>query len=111
MSEMPPGVDPLIDQFFKMLNHLQFEQANMILAEMRTKMVDYAHYDLWSTYLAGVLEQEKNRDWAKAERIFQQVAAANPQPKAAPQPEAPKPPPGSAVLGGQQGPTWKRPGA
>lgn len=55
-----------------------------------------------------LLEQKSKEEKAAKAAEF---AAANPQPKAPPQPEAAKPPPGSTVLGGGQGPAWKRPGS
>jgi tetratricopeptide (TPR) repeat protein len=78
MSQRPNRLDPLIDQFFKALKQLRFDQAERVLTEMRAMIPEYNHYALWSTYLSGVVEQEQNRDWAKAERIFQQVLAADP---------------------------------
>ncbi len=78
MQVNPSGYDPMIDGFFKALNQLQFTQAALILDQMRAQRADQPDYLLWANYLSGVLAQEQHRDWAKAERSFQQVLAANP---------------------------------
>ncbi|MEZ4707634.1 MAG: CHAT domain-containing protein [Caldilineaceae bacterium] len=70
--------DNLINEFFKALELRDFEQTDETLQKLRGLGSRHDKYRFWANYLAGVLEQEKNNDWAKAEEIFDQVLAEHP---------------------------------
>lgn len=68
-----------LNRFFKALKELQFDEIAVILDEMEHIASEKTHYRLWTHYFSGVVEQEKNRNWSKAEEIFANVLARNPE--------------------------------
>lgn len=78
MNRQQIAHDTTINAFFKALELRDFEQTDIILQKLYDLASQKNNYRIWATYLSGVLEQEKNNDWAKAETIFNRVLASQP---------------------------------
>jgi len=72
--------DPLLNRFFSALKLRQHPETNNVLTEMQAAAATVPRYAAWATYLSGVLAQEIERDWARAESIFLTLQAAKPPP-------------------------------
>ena len=77
--EQKQGIyNEFINEFFIALELRDFTQTDVILKKFYALGSSSNHYRLWASYLSGVLEQEKNNNWAEAEQIFGLVLADQP---------------------------------
>jgi len=59
-----------IQAFFEGLNLRKLEQCEAALAELQALARTLPAYGSWCDYFRGILANERDRDWAEAERIF-----------------------------------------
>jgi CHAT domain-containing protein/tetratricopeptide (TPR) repeat protein len=69
MRTKPSGQD-LIDAFFGTLEGRKLDQCESLLEQLQSLSQEQPAFAPWCTYLEGILANERDRDWAKAERIF-----------------------------------------
>jgi CHAT domain-containing protein/tetratricopeptide (TPR) repeat protein len=67
---MTDAEHPLVEAFFQALRLSQMDQCQAALAEMETVATDDPSLLPWCSYLRGVLANERDQDWAAAERAF-----------------------------------------
>ena len=60
----------LIDAFFAALVHRDLEECTGLQERVCALAADQPVYRYWCAYLSGILANERDHDWAKAERIF-----------------------------------------
>lgn len=63
----------LIERFFAALERRDFDQCRAVMEQMRLRASEQPHYEVWHTYFSGILANERDYDWAEAERIFQRL--------------------------------------
>lgn len=64
-----------IQTFFEGLNLRNLEQCEAALAELQSLAHILPAYEPWCDYFRGILANERDHDWAEAERIFGQLLA------------------------------------
>lgn len=67
-SQNQPG-DELLKTFFNALSRRDLDTCEQVQKTLAARTAD----ELWARYCAGVLANERDYDWAAAERAFQQV--------------------------------------
>jgi CHAT domain-containing protein/tetratricopeptide (TPR) repeat protein len=65
-----PGGQDLIEAFFAALEKRNLNQCEAVLMQLTSLSRQKPVYAPWCTYLRGILANERDRDWAEAERIF-----------------------------------------
>jgi CHAT domain-containing protein/tetratricopeptide (TPR) repeat protein len=60
----------LIKAFFTALEMMCLDRCEAMLAQLQTLAAEQPVYAPWCTYLEGILANERDHDWAEAERIF-----------------------------------------
>lgn len=60
----------LIAAFFAALDLRNLERCRAIIQQMQQMAASEAPYGTWSLYFGGILANEQEHDWAKAEQIF-----------------------------------------
>ena len=60
----------LIEDFFTALGLRDLGQCEAVLAQLESLSLRQPAYVPWCAYLGGVLANERDRDWAEAERVF-----------------------------------------
>lgn len=68
-----PAAQALIDDFFAALAVHKFAACEHALAELRAAAGARAGLVAWADYLTGALVNERDHDWASAERIFRDL--------------------------------------
>ena len=63
----------LIEAFFSALGKRDINECETILAQLLSLSDQRPAYVPWCAYLEGILLNERDRDWAKAERIFNRL--------------------------------------
>jgi len=76
MRTKPSGQD-LIDAFFNTLEGRKLDQCENVLEQLQSLSQEQPAFAPWCTYLEGILANERDRDWAKAERIFSHLLIAD----------------------------------
>lgn len=72
MPNQPDGRE-LIADFFAALELKNLNQCENALAQLRDLARQRPAYAPWCDYLQGILVNERDRDWAQAERIFRRL--------------------------------------
>jgi CHAT domain-containing protein/tetratricopeptide (TPR) repeat protein len=73
MTQQPGLYDPHIDAFYKALRRRNFDEAATAITELRQGVSDRLQYGLWAEYFAGILAEERERNWAAAEAHYHAV--------------------------------------
>ena len=68
--------DSHIDAFYKALRQRRFDRIEDVIAQLRTSHRAELRYPLWAEYFAGILAEERDRDWAAADACYRHVLAA-----------------------------------
>jgi len=76
MSKEPNGRE-LIEAFFAALNLRDIDACAAALTRLQSLARRQPTYEPWCVYLHGVLLNERDRDWAEAERIFKRLLLAD----------------------------------
>ena len=77
MANQTQLYDPLVDAFYKALRQRQFEQMDKIIERLRSDSSEQLQYDLWADYFAGILAEERDRNWALAEATYLRLLDSN----------------------------------
>ncbi len=82
MPSMPNELEgqTLIDGFFAALKLRDLDQCETVLTRLQALAREQARYRPWRIYLSGILVSERDHDWVQAERIFNSVLQADPEP-------------------------------
>ncbi|RLC71500.1 MAG: hypothetical protein DRI81_17635, partial [Chloroflexi bacterium] len=67
----------LIEAFFAALNLRDMDACEAALARLQSLARRRQKYEPWCAYLNGILLNERDRDWAEAERIFTRLLATD----------------------------------
>jgi CHAT domain-containing protein/tetratricopeptide (TPR) repeat protein len=71
--------DDYIAAFYTALRIRAFDRAVTAITQLATYGQTQPLYAGWAIYLTGILADEQERDWAKAEQLYQQVLATDPE--------------------------------
>lgn len=71
--------DDYIAAFYTALRIRAFDSATAAITHLATYGETQPLYAGWAIYLTGILADEQDRDWAKAEQLYQQVLATDPE--------------------------------
>ena len=77
MANQTQLYDPLVDAFYKALRQRQFAQMDKIIESLRSDSSEQLQYDLWADYFAGILAEERDRNWALAEATYLRLLDSN----------------------------------
>ena len=64
------GGQELIETFFAALKLRELTQCETVLAQLQSLSREQPAYEPWCDYFDGILANERDHDWAEAERIF-----------------------------------------
>jgi CHAT domain-containing protein len=65
--------DRLIEDFYRALRMRDFVTAQAAIPQMEAHLPTHPAYKDWAQYLTGILADERDRDWAKAEQIYRRL--------------------------------------
>lgn len=72
--------DPLVDAFYKGLRRRDFVEIERVIAQLRNGWSSQLQYPLWADYFAGILAEERDRDWATANLAYQRLLTSEAEP-------------------------------
>src|SRR5688572_9026718 len=67
----------LIEAFFAALEMRRLDQCDALLEQLKSRSREQPAYDPWCAYFGGILANERDHDWAEAERIFNRLLLAD----------------------------------
>jgi len=67
----------LIEAFFTALNLRDLDQCEAVLSQLQALAREQPAYEPWCAYLRGILANERDHDYAEAERIFNRLLQAD----------------------------------
>jgi CHAT domain-containing protein len=70
----------LIDQFYQLLRIRRFGEIESVITQLHGYAAQHREFPLWAEYFAGILAEERDRNWAKAEAQYALVLDAKPEP-------------------------------
>jgi CHAT domain-containing protein/tetratricopeptide (TPR) repeat protein len=75
-----PARQDLVQAFFTALELRHLDQCEDVLEQLRLRSLKQPIYQLWWAYCSGILANERDHDWAEAERIFSRLLSADLEP-------------------------------
>lgn len=69
----------LINAFFQALEQRAIEECKGIIAQLQMLSIQQRVYGVWSRYFEGILANEHEHNWARAEQIFRSLLQNNPE--------------------------------
>ena len=65
--------DPLLNAFYVALRNRAFDEMQHIISQLTAHVQQDSTYPAWATYFSGILAEERDRNWASAEKIYLKV--------------------------------------
>ena len=73
-------IDPYVGAFFKALRLRNFDEADLIVSQLKIQATQLTEYTFWPDYFAGILAEERDRNWAKAENQYLELLSMEIEP-------------------------------